>query len=150
MARLRDLTPGDWATLNRFECRTFGEPWSGEAQRQIREQLPHEIAAATVQAIGFWVDDDVLVGVAVWRRRDEDLDVAVIPVLAVALGHHRRGYGRLLKTEVLTRARDAGCVVAISAVHEGNEAMLILNHSLGAVTRRDDAYPSYFNCSIDL
>lgn len=150
MVQLRDLTSGDAATFSRFECRTFGEPWSGEAQRQIREQLPYELGVGAVLAIGLWTDEDVLVGVAVWSRHEPALDVAVIPVLAIALGHHRRGYGRLLKTEVLARARAAGCVVAISAVHEGNEAMLMLNHSLGATIERDAAYPTYFNCSIDL
>lgn len=105
-----------------------------------------------------WSDSGQLVGVVAWQQVDGDPDVAlvdsnpdvaVIPVLAVAVGHHRLRYGRMLKTEVLARARRAGCVMALSSVHEVNEAMLQLNHQLGAHLQRDLAHP-YFDCTINL
>ena len=118
MPNLRDLRASAAPALARFECRSFGEPWSAQVQEQIREKLPDAIARSATNGIGLWSDSGQLVGVVAWQQVDGDPDVAVIPVLAVAVGRHRLGYGRTLKTEVLARAGRAGCVMALSSVHE--------------------------------
>ena len=150
MPNLLDLGPGDAPALARFECRSFGEPWSAQVQELIRNELPEAIARGVTNGIGLWSDAGELVGVVAWLQMDGNPDVASIPVLSVAVGHHRQGYGLTLKTEVLARARRAGCVVALSSVHEDNEPMLRLNQRLGARLERDPAHPTYLDCTIDL
>ena len=76
--------------------------------------------------------------------------MAAIPVLAVALGHHRRGVGRLLKSEALRLLAASGYDLVTSVVHEDNEPMIQLNASLGAHFERDPANPEYLLCVIDI
>lgn len=71
-------------------------------------------------------------------------------MLAVAIGHQRRGYARALKLAVMERGRSEGCIAVISAVHEDNDAMNRLNRSLGGVAERDESDPSYLVWIIDL
>ena len=97
-----------------------------------------------------FTDDGTLTGVVAWTHPPKFPDLVQIPVLAVAIGHQRRGYGRALKTAVMDRARSEGSVGVISTVHEDNDAMNRLNNTLGGIAERDSTDHSYLVWIIDL
>jgi hypothetical protein len=132
---IRPITADDRAALASFSCRSFGEPWSDVIEEMIREDLAHEIERSEdVVARGLWVDGQ-LVGVVAWRIDDASHRCQGL-VLAVAIGHQRRGYARRLKLLEIEGARRAGARVVVSTVDWDNEAMLQVNASLGANIER--------------
>ncbi|MFN0090808.1 MAG: GNAT family N-acetyltransferase [Acidimicrobiales bacterium] len=149
MPALRELNASDEPALRRFQCRTLGEPWTAAVQDLIRGHLPDSIAGGHAQGLGLW-DDDSLIGVVAWTEVHGNPGAAAIPVVAVAIGHQRRGHGRRLKSEALRRLHGSGHDIVTSAVHEDNEAMLRLNQSFGARFERDSGNPSYLTCVINL
>lgn len=112
-----------------FRCRSFGEPWSEVVEEMVCGQLAAELESGDVSAMGLWAGD-VLAGVAAWRV-DRTVRMCRAILVAVATGHRRRGYGRILKGAVVDAARSAGAVAVVSSVHWDNDAMIELNVALG-------------------
>jgi GNAT superfamily N-acetyltransferase len=114
----------------------------------IQDLLADNLALGAVQAVGAWENDD-LVGLVVWAVQDETLWRS--NVLAVSPRHQRRGIGRMLKEEVIRRAREAGVERIISTVFWENGPMLFLNQALGADIEPDPEQPwDYKLCTISL
>ena len=102
-----------------------------------------------MSAVGLFDENGALCGVAAWRVYDVMPPVLCrSDIVAVALRHQRRGYGRALKQAVLAEAKAAGAVAVASVVHRENSAMIQLNRNLGAVV--EDIYddPDHCRCVI--
>jgi GNAT superfamily N-acetyltransferase len=145
---IRPVTQAHRDLLQDFSCRNWAEPWTGDVEVTVH-MLADELGPMTaIQANGVWRRDDLL-AVAAWRPVPGHSFCQCL-ALAVATGHRRRGYGRMLKAKVLDEARQAGCSVVISKVHWGNHAMLELNDALGANIEQIPGDNDYANCIIPL
>lgn len=116
----------------------------------IRVRLAVELEAGRVQAIGGFIDAD-LVGVAAWSEVGE-IPVWTCAVVAVAEGHTGHGVGALLKGTVIRVADAAGVREVRSIVHRDNVPMVAVNKSLGAAIAPDpdDRLREHLVCVIRL
>lgn len=135
---IRRLTTADIPSLESFECAVYREPWTQDVQTMIREYLPREVTIGRVRSLGTW-DKDKLIAVAAWSEQQPQ--VWRNHVLAVAVGHHRRGHGLELKKAVLAEARLNGCLLVISLVHFDNVGIIRINEILGARIEHDPDDP---------
>lgn len=146
---VRPLTADDNKALAQFSCRSFAEPWTDLVQEMIREQLAAELRLADdIEARGLWMDDR-LVGVVAWRLDPASMLCQSI-VLAVEIGHRRRGYARRLKQVEIDWARRAGARAIASTVHWDNDPMIELNGSLGGSFTPLPDDPMHLRCIIPL
>jgi GNAT superfamily N-acetyltransferase len=146
---IRALTAADRATLAGFTCARLGEAWAEAVQETIRHDLADQLAAGATSAVGLFDQDGALCGVAAWRIYD------VMPpllcrsdVIAVAVRHRRKGYGRALKQAVIDEAKAAGAVAIASIVHRDNASMLALNRQLGATVEDNPEDAEHCRCVI--
>ncbi len=148
---IRELTPDHGALLAAFRCASTDEHYAQTAELMVTENLePCLRLDPNLSAIGGWVDDE-LVAVAAWVTDGQAPPTWTLAVLAVALGHKKRGYGREMKLEVLGRALGAGVRTVVSVVHEDNSPMHWLNRNLpGGTFERDPVHPEYFLWSFRL
>lgn len=148
---IRALTDADRPALAAFSCERIGEPWSGAIQETVREDLPGQIAAGVVEAVGLFDDVGVLCGVAAWRIYDLASPVLCRgDIVAVAIGNQGRGYGRRLKAAMLEAETAAGAAAVASIVDRRNLAMLRLNETFGAHSDDIDDDPNNIRCIIGL
>jgi GNAT superfamily N-acetyltransferase len=135
--------------LAAFTCARYREPWTRAIEEMIRDSLADSLDLGGVEAVGAW-DLDVLTGLAVWTVQDGGA-LWRSNVVAVQRGYQRQGIGRLLKTELVRRARAAGAHRITSTVYWANEPMLLLNRRAGADIQADPEEPrNYRLCTIDL
>ncbi|WP_333486681.1 GNAT family N-acetyltransferase [Nonomuraea corallina] len=72
-------------------------------------ETPEELRARPLTWLGAFDDDGTLLGAVAWQETAEEVD---LDRLMVAPGAHRRGVGRALVKEVMTRAGERGVVVS--------------------------------------
>jgi GNAT superfamily N-acetyltransferase len=149
---IRGLTPADRPALESFSCARLGEPWAEAVQHAIRTDLPAQLAAGLVSAVGLFDDGaGMLCGVAAWRTYDVITPVLCrADIVAVAVRERRKGYGRALKEALIAEAKTAGAAAVSSIVHRDNTAMLDLNRHLGAVFERIPDDDDHCRCVIPL
>jgi GNAT superfamily N-acetyltransferase len=135
---LRLLSGDDRDALEVFPCNSYDQPWSGEIERMIREELPHSLEVNYVQGHGLWVGDQ-LVAADAWKAERDPVvrakwgdRVWLSVVLAVHIDYRRRGFARRLKLALVERAQQENIVAITSIVSWGNVPMLKLNEELGA------------------
>jgi hypothetical protein len=148
---MRELTAADRAALETFTCARVGQAWAEAVQRVIREDLPTQIDLGEVSAVGLFDDHGSLCGVAAWRIHSSQVTQTLCrsDVIAVAIGHQRKGYGLALKRAEIERAKTAGAVAVASIVDRRNVAMIELNKRVGAVIGDADD-PADCTCFVSL
>jgi len=138
------------AALRGFSCAGgSSQVWSRDAEFMVHA-LPSELEHpdSTTAGIGAFGADGELVGLAAWSSDPARPDIWTCRLLAVRTGMRQRGFGALLKRDVLRRARTTNAATLVSFVHRDNEPMLRLNTSLGATMRADPILPEYLICTI--
>ncbi|MGV3614237.1 MAG: ribosomal protein S18-alanine N-acetyltransferase [Fimbriimonas sp.] len=130
--RFEPITEAHLSQILAIESRTNTAPWS---ERSFRNELEHP-RGVTLVAI---MDGQVVGYGGTWLVIDE----AHITTVAVAPEHQRKGIGRRLMVELLTRAKEAGMLCSSLEVRAGNEAGIKLYEQLGyaVATRRKRYYP---------
>lgn len=147
---IRRLTGADRDLIRGFNCVWFPRRWE-ELLPELVEMVADGLAEGDgISALGAFVGEE-LVGVAGWRADPDEASTWTVPLVAVRLGHQRKGLGKVLKLAVLDEARSAGIEYVVSRVHSENEPMLNINSALGAELIREPAtdwYGFYYSCLI--
>ena len=148
---VRSLSSADREAIANFPCARYREPWTKVVEETIQERLTSYLERGSVSAVGLW-DGSKLVGVAVWKVDASEPTVCRCIFVAVAIGHHRHGYGRRLKQAVIDWARERRCLVVVSTVHRDNAGMLALNRTFDAHIEPDpdDGLRQHLLCTIVL
>ena len=144
----RQLTAADRDAFERFECANRRYAWSRLIEEMIRERLAGVLELGDKSAVGLFDGAGKLVGIAVWDS--SDLAAWRCSIIAVAIGHQRRGYGMQLKQRVIDMARAADASWVYSAVHIDNDPMIELNRKFGAKITHDPDSPEHMLCVIPL
>lgn len=147
MARIE---PRHREELARFRCAGSRAEWQVEVEEAIQSHLiDHLENHPRYAALGGWRNGE-LVAIATGEPRPEDPAVWTSNLIAVALGHRRRGYGRRMKEELIGVALMAGARVIVSRVAFDNHPMLELNKALGADLKLERPGGRYIVCTISL
>ncbi len=122
---IRQMTAEDLQAVMALEQASFKTPWSPEL---LRRELDHEWSTILLVEEPKPEGGLELLGLAIFWIVHDELHVLNV---ATAPQHRRRGVGRVVMEEALTRARARGCSLATLEVRRGNEAALQLYKSLG-------------------
>lgn len=146
---LRHLTEADSEAFASFSCKGYRQPWTEELERAIRDGLGDALRLGALSAIGLW-RDATLAGIAAWEISSTPTTICHCHLVAVGNGYQRQGLGRMLKEAVLGEATKAGACAVTSFVHWDNQAMIELNHRLGANVEAIPGDVDYCLCTIPL
>lgn len=120
--RYEPLTQGHIPSILEIENHSHGSPWS---ERSFQNELDHEhgvfiVALLNGQVVGYAGE---------WILVDE----AHVTTVAVHKDFRRKGLGKSLMNELLSRAQDKGAVCSTLEVRAGNVAAIQLYESMGYV-----------------
>lgn len=122
---IRKMTEEDLQAVMDLEKASFKTPWSTEL---LRRELDHEWSTILLVEEPRPEGGLELLGLAIFWIVHDELHVLNV---ATAPQHRRRGVGRVVMEEALSRARARGCSLATLEVRRSNEAAIQLYKSLG-------------------
>lgn len=136
--KLAPVTVGHRDQLLAFSCATKGLDFTLEVELLIRQDLPDQLDAEVVQALGSW-DDDRLAAIVVFKRNSS---IWMIDLLATDIDYRNRKQAYRLKRRVLDLARADGARAVSSYVHRDNLRMRHINKRMfGVETDPDPSNP---------